>query len=99
MAKQIYNGPPSGMYPLTIDGKGWRYGTAPASSEYPNYTFWTRSQHELSMYPSKHISLWWNGARWGVWVYNLFVGESTEFTDINDPPIEWAEGVYTLTNN
>ena len=99
MAKQLYKGPPTGMQPISVDGLGWRYGDVRANAECPIYTFWTGSQNLWSPYPSKRISLWWNGARWVVWVYNLFIAEPTEFTDINDPPIDWAEGVYTLTNN
>jgi len=101
MAKQLYKGPPTGMLPLTMDGVGWRYGTSKANSEHPSYTLWVTPQDDSMYgdYPTKRISLWWNGARWVAWVHNLFTSEPTEFTDINDPPIDWAEGVYTLANN
>jgi len=99
MAKQLYKGPPTGM--LSIDQSdpqtplnGWRYSRG---SLY--YTFWRDKQGDYGQYPSKVISLWWNGARWVVWIGNLFVGESTEFKNVNDPPMEWAESMYILVNN
>jgi hypothetical protein len=44
------------------------------------------------------VSLWWNGARWVVWIVGVFNVQDTDFQDINDPPMEWAEGVYRLAN-
>ena len=103
MAKQLYKGPPTGMLPMdgSIIMRGWRYKGTDAlgqSMREPYYMFWVDGGDRFGAYPFKAISLWWNGARWVVWITNLFVGESTEFKDSNDPPLEWAESMYTLVN-
>ena len=105
MAKQIYKGPPMGVLPANmIDNMTrWVYRETDVPGHpmrEPLYSLWcTDTSGEFgSLYPRKAVVLWWNGARWVVWITNLFVGESTEFKDINDPPMEWAESMYTLVN-
>jgi hypothetical protein len=98
MAKQLYTGPPTEMLPLYMEGDGWRYSPARVEelTAHPYYTFWLWC--DTVVYARKRVSLWWNGARWVVWIQEVLVAEPTDFTDINDPPIEWAEGVFRLTN-
>lgn len=106
MAKQIYKGPPVGVLPAnssSVNFKGWIYKETDVpgqSIREPVYSLWHPGTSGVLgyPYPTKIVVLWWNGARWVVWITNLFVGESTEFKDINDPPMEWAESMYTLVN-
>lgn len=107
MTKQLYKGPPTGMLPSSdnVPLRGWRYREPEVfggPNKDPHYVFWHTINNEPDQfgatYPTKVISLWWNGARWVVWITNLFVGESTEFRDVNDPPMDWAESMYILVN-
>lgn len=75
----------------------------------PNFA----SNREVFFNLAKIITLFWNGARWLVWIktkneryeppYNyannnyLLVGEPTEYKDKNNPPMEWALQMYDLT--
>lgn len=104
MAKQLYKGPPTNVLPMNGPNplRGWRYRETDLPGHIvrdPLYLFWVYDMYAYGRFPSKAISLWWNGGRWVVWITNLFVGESTEFKDINDPPLEWAESMYILVNN
>ena len=69
------------------------FRTHPIYSYYatPRYTDGTPDQI------FRTITLYWNGKRWVVWIQDIFVAEPTEFMDINDPPINWAETVYKLS--
>jgi hypothetical protein len=42
-------------------------------------------------------TLYWSGKRWIAWITNVLVAEYTEFTDYNDPPLNWAEGILILS--
>jgi hypothetical protein len=105
MAKQIYTGPPVGVAPANtlVNLTGWVYRETDVPGlpmREPLYSLWRKDiSGEFGVsHPHKAAVLWWNGARWVVWITNLFIGESTEFKDINDPPMEWAESMYTLVN-
>ena len=111
MAKQIYKGPPAHArryyYTYTHEDYdndlcGWKYRGDEVHSKHPTYDLytWVKSQNSVvvSPYIGKAVSLWWNGARWVVWIMGVFNVQDTDFQDINDPPMEWAEGVFRLTN-
>lgn len=112
MAKQVYNGPPARMKKQNTSGyydgilHGWYHVFVKPGelTPHPQYNFYQRTPPVnenggiFTPYSTKACCLFWNGGRWVVWVRNLFIAEPTEFMDINDPPLEWAEGVYRLTN-
>jgi hypothetical protein len=105
MTEQIYKGPPPHMrlHSTGEEGAGWKYhdvGVEGVSKKHPLYVLWglTEKDEFGYNYPRKKVSLWWNGARWVAWVKGVFDIQDTEFKDINDPPTDWAEGVYTLAN-
>lgn len=114
MAKQIYTGPPANVrryyYAYTPhedndnDLYGWKYRDKEVHSRHPCYDLytWVRMQSgsmSLPPYIGKAVCLWWNGARWVAWIVGVFYVQDTDFQDINDPPMEWAEGVYKLANS
>lgn len=95
MAKQQFAGAHARTLPLTVAGAGWRYTHQSILVEAPVYTYWIISD---GGYDSKKSTLWWNGARWVAWIFNVLIAEPTEHKDLNNPPFGWAEDVYTLAN-
>lgn len=92
MAKQQFAGPHVRASPLYYVGQGWRYTHKSITEGAPVYTYWGKPND------NKVITLWWNGARWVVWIRNVLSAEPTDHKDLNDPPFDWAEDVYTLAN-